>query len=305
MRSAVGGSRHGRHPHRWLGSMMCRGRGFRIPGTRRARYDAMGRRSASRVRPSGLLAIALQQDDVKATLLVRAGNCRSRPRTPMWSARILDINGEELIGRFKAVRRRSRQSPLQGACTLDTDAHHARARRSDPRRPPSRPPSGPIAATSHRRRRGLTPPTRAIVPPGPCRLASSAFREMLEMALLGAKVQYACCADRTRHGTSVRIVVALVLLTIPIDSHTANLPAPEPLSGDEANHDAGDHRHSPSPRTSADRHPAGSGTEAGRLRLDSSAAGRSQYHVDMIVQTCRATGRRRPHLHGSPAAPSY
>ncbi len=91
-----GGGRlgHGRQDQR-AGRLDARG----IADARRAQYDTVV--AAGEQIVSGLLSIALQNIGLSTRAPGRAGRSRSRPTTPDGAARIQEIDGAELVRRFR------------------------------------------------------------------------------------------------------------------------------------------------------------------------------------------------------------
>ena len=136
---------------------------------------------------SGLLAIALQAIGIQARswqgwqIPIRTSDAHA-------SARILDIDGTEIIKRFERPQGSRGDRRLPGhPCRRPAASPRSAAAAPTPRRWRSRPRSRPTAATSTPTSTASTPPTRAW-----CRrrerLDKVAFEEMLELASQGAKV---------------------------------------------------------------------------------------------------------------------
>ena len=148
-------------------------------------YDAVV--SSGEQVTAGLLAIALEGIGVNARswqgwqLPILTSNAHG-------SARILDLNGAELIKRFKERQRGGGRSPGSRACTRTPAASPLWAAADRiPRRSRSRPASPPSAATSTPMSTASTPAIPRVVPHAH-RLDRIAYEEMLELASLGAKV---------------------------------------------------------------------------------------------------------------------
>ena len=135
---------------------------------------------------SGLLAIALQALGIQARswqgwqIPIKTSDAHA-------SARILEIDGAELINRFKDRKEVAVIAGFQGINPADAGSPRSAAAAPIPRRWRSPPPSTPTAATS-------TPTSTASIPPirgwsrrraGSTRIA---FEDMLELASQGAKV---------------------------------------------------------------------------------------------------------------------
>ena len=252
-------------------------------------------RPASRS-PSGLLAIALQTMGVKARswqgwqLPIKTSDAHG-------SARILDIDGDELIRRFKERGEVAVISGFQGV-------HPETGRITTLGRGGSDTSAVAIAAAIRADRCDIYTDVDGVyttdprVVPKARRLDKIAFEEMLEMASLGAKVMQVRSIELGMVH-QVRDLRALVLRQAR-GHRSPHLPSRNPHLRRGGNHGtAGRHRHRLLQGRGADLHPAGAG-QARRRRLDLRPAGRGQHQCRHDRAECLERRRDdRPHLHGA------
>ena len=240
---------------------------------------------------AGLLAIVLEGMGVNARswqgwqLPILTDNAHG-------SARILDVNGAELIKRFKEHRSGRSRCRLPGHAQGNR-ARHARSAAAAPirRRWRSRPLSAPSAATSIPMWTASTPPIRAWCPRR-IGWTRSRTEEMLELASLGAKVMQVRSVELGMVH-NVRIFVRSSFESL----RTSILQ--EPPSGTlylrrrRYRGTASRHRDRLFQGRGADLAPSGAG-QAGVAAAIFGPLADSNINVDMIVQNVSARRRQRP-----------